>query len=276
MTEAQIDQLLALDAQPGPALPLSPADADVLVEAALTGAGFGPAGGPASGGGGASAAGRGIGGLKLAGSALAIAVAVVVIAILVGRHGRAHQVAVLPPDAAPDAAVVAGPAVQTVDAAVASAVTIDAARLTEEPEPSHKTAEPSHKSAAVDARAVNDLLGEANAKRAAHEWQKSDALYARVVKRAPGTLGAQTALVASGSLHLEHLGDPRGAADRFRRALAIAPAGAMAEEARWGLAEAARARGDVAAEAKALDDFLAHHPESPLASKARARREELR
>ena len=271
MTEAQIDQLLALDAQPGPALPISAADADILIDAALAGAGFGPAGGPGHGGG-ASAAGRGIGGLKIAASVIAIAVAVVVIAILVGRRGRAHEVAALPPDAAPDAAVGSG------SAAIGSATTPEPAAP--EPTPAEPPpAEPSHKPAdhkAAEAKAVNDLLGEANAKRAAHEWKASDALYARVVKRAPGTLGAQTALVASGSLHLEHLGDPRGAADRFRRALAIAPSGAMAEEARWGLAEAARARGDAAAEAKAIDDFLAHHPESPLAPKARARREELK
>jgi hypothetical protein len=96
-----------------------------------------------------------------------------------------------------------------------------------------------------------------------------------VVRRAPRSLAAQTALVASASLHLEHLGDPKGAARRFSRALAIAPEGALAEEARWGLAEAARARHDDAAEAHALDDFLAHHAGSPLAARARARRSEL-
>jgi hypothetical protein len=275
MTEAQIDQLLVLDSEPGPAQPLSAADADLLIDAALLGAGFAPAGGPGPSGGGASAAGRGIGGFKLAAAAIAIAVVVVVIAILVGRHGRAHEV-VVPPDAPPDAAIASGSGI-SIDAAPAPepAAPPPEPAPADEPAPPHK-AEPAHKSAAAESRAINDLLGEANAKRAAHEWRESDALYARVVKRAPGTLGAQTALVASGSLHLEHLGDPRGAAVRFKRALAIAPDAAMAEEARWGLAEAARARGDAAGEAKALDDFLAHHPDSPLAPKARARRQELK
>ncbi|HEY5923474.1 MAG TPA: hypothetical protein VIV11_17460, partial [Kofleriaceae bacterium] len=120
-----------------------------------------------------------------------------------------------------------------------------------------------------------DLLGEANAKRAAKQWRESDALYARVVERSQNSLAAQTALIASASLHLEHLGDPKGAARRFRRALAMAPSGALAEDARWGIAEAARANNDRTAEADALDDFLAHHASSPLASRAKARRAEL-
>lgn len=278
MTEAQIDQLLVLDAQPGPALPLSAADADVLVEAALLGAGFGPAGGPGPSGGGAGAAGRGIGGFKIVAATLGIAVVIVVIAILVGRRST-HEVAALPPDAAPDAALGSGSAIgpATATAPIPEPTTPEPTApepTAPEPPPAPAPHKPADKKATE--KAINDLLGEANAKRAAHAWRESDALYARVVKRAPGTLGAQTALVASGSLHLEHLGDPRGAADRFKRALAIAPDAAMAEEARWGLAEAARARGDATAEAKALDDFLAHHPESPLAPKARARRQELK
>lgn len=283
MTDDQLAQLLALDAQPGPALPIEPADADVLIEAALAGAGFGPAGGPGSTGGSPApsggAAARSVVGTKLVTATIALTLVVFVIAFLVGRH-RAHQVAAAPPDAAPDAAVLAGAGGPSIDAtapvtpvdAAAIAVAPDAAEIEMEPPP----APAHHAPARAEARAVNDLLGEANAKRAAHEWRESDALYARVVKRVPGTPAAQTALVASASLHLEHLGDPRGAAERFRRALAIDPNGGMAEEARWGIAEAARARHDDAAEAKALDEFLAHYPDSPLAAGARARRQELK
>src|SRR3569623_2004126 len=238
MTDAQIAQLLALDAHPGPALPKSGADADVLVEAALLDAGFGPAGGPGHGGGGGAPAvgspagstaakvvGRSATGFKLAAAAVAIAVVVVVIAILVGRRGRAHEGAVRPPDASPDAALGSG---ETDGSRLAAGGSGSAAPLGSAAEPApapepvaapepttppapHKPA--AHKPAdhkptdhkAAD-KAINDLLGEANAKRAGHEWRESDALYARVVKRAPGTLGAQTALVASGSLHLAHLG----------------------------------------------------------------------
>ena len=63
---------------------------------------------------------------------------------------------------------------------------------------------------------------------------------------------------------------------RFRRVLSMAPNGALAEDARWGVAEAARALGDKRVEAAALDDFLAHHAGSPLAGRAKSRREELR
>lgn len=278
LTDEQLDQRLALDASPGPALPIAEADADALIEAALVGAGFGPAGGPGSAGGAAR-------GVRIAGSvkvAFGIVVVIVfVIAVLIGRH-RAHHAAVAPIDAPPDVAGGPGSApapVPPLDAAPAS-LPVEAAPAPVEDagaEPEDIDTEPAPKAHhATEPRAVNDLLGEANARRAAHEWRESDALYARVVKRVPGTLAAQTALVASASLHLEHLGDPRGAAERFKRALAIAPDAALAEDARWGLAEAARARHDVKAEAKALDDFLAHHPGSPLAGKARARREELK
>jgi hypothetical protein len=121
----------------------------------------------------------------------------------------------------------------------------------------------------------DDLLAEANAARAAHRWREADALYARVARGEPGGLAVQTALVAAGSLRLEHLGDPGGAAQRFRAALAGGSRAALAEDARWGLAEAARATGDAAEERRALDEFLAHHASSPRAPRARVRRAEL-
>jgi hypothetical protein len=270
MTDDDLTQLLALDAAPGPALVLSAADADALVENALAGAGFGPPGGGS--GHGAGHAVRG-GGIKLAIGALAL-VAAVVIAILALRRSHGTHAAVPPIDAAIDApADVAGGSAAPADhagSADEAAPDTDEADIELDPEPAHP-----HKPRPVETRAADDLLGEANAKRASKQWRESDALYTRVVRRAPRSLAAQTALVASASLRLEHLGDPHGAATRFRRALAIAPAGALAEEARWGLAEAARALHDDAAEARALDDFLAHHAGSPLAARARARRSEL-
>jgi tetratricopeptide (TPR) repeat protein len=277
MTDDDLQQLLALDSFPGPALALDAADADAIIANALAGAGFGPAGG-GPGHGGAVRGGLATG-TKLAIGALALAI-VVVIAILALRRPHGHAVA--PPidaaiDAAPDASgsgaaspgsASAAPA--AIDAGSAADDTADDADIELDPEPAHP-----HKQHPVETRAPDDLLGEANAKRAAKQWRESDTLYMRVVRRAPKSLAAQTALVASGSLHLEHLGDPRGATKRFRRALAIAPNGALAEEARWGLAEAARAQHDDAAEAHALDDFLAHHASSPLAPRARMRRSEL-
>ena len=295
MTDEDLQQLLALDAGPGPALALSPADADALVAGALAGAGFGPPGG---GHGGGSAARTGLaGGTKLAIGALVVAAALVIAILALRRTHGTHAAAPMdaaidaPPDVARGSAgsaaiTPAGPAddiaptgsaADEIGSAAGSAANSGSAGegdsdadIELDPEPAH-----AHKPHPVETRAADDLLGEANAKRAAKQWRESDALYTRVVRRAPNSLAAQTALVASASLRLEHLGDPRGAATRFRRALAIAPSGALAEEARWGLAEAARALHDDAAEARALDDFLARHAGSPLAPRARARRSEL-
>lgn len=271
MTDAEFERLLTLDSSPGPALAIDRAHADEIVEAALVGAGFGP--GPSSSGGTSGAGHAGMAtNTKLAivgGAALAVFVAVV---LLTRHRGGGEQVAaVILPDAAIDAPAGSGspPDAQVED----EAFTIDERPTRPKPHRADKP-ERSDKPATKE-RTVDDLLGEANAKRAEKEWRESDLLYGRVVDKAPKSLAAQTALVASGSLHLEHLRDPRGAAKRFRRALELAPTGAVAEDARWGLAEAMRALHDDKAEAAALDDFLAHHASSPLASRAKARRAEL-
>lgn len=266
MTDAELERLLALDAGPGPALAIDAARTDAMIEAALAGAGFGPVGG---GGG----AGTGSGGMA-AGAKLAIVTGlcgvVIAIALLAGRdRHRGDERAAVP---VADAAIIddngggATVATPTPDALVEPTDDDDIIDMS--------TLPPSPRTKPARDPAV-DLLGEANAKRAAKQWRESDALYARVVERAPKSLAAQTALVASASLHLEHLGDPKGATQRYRRALALAPSGALAEEARWGLVEAAHANRDRAAEAAALDDFLAHHASSPLASRAKVRRAEL-
>ena len=65
----------------------------------------------------------------------------------------------------------------------------------------------------------------------------------------------------------------QGAAQRFRARCAIRAAGALAEDARWGLAEA-RAQPRRSAEAAALDDFLAHHADRRSLPR-KARRAEL-
>lgn len=284
MTDDELQQLFALDGGPGPALAIDAAHADAIVEAALAGAGFGPGGGgpggATSGGSGASTLAKG----KLA--LLGGAAVLVVIAAIAWRATRGHpQELAIEPDAAElDAGTGTGtamahaPAEPDAAAAEPAAATVPDEAIEIEPgEPDRdepaRPAKPARPHA--DTETAADLLGAANAKRAAKEWRASDELYARVVERAPNTLAAQTALVASASLHLEHLGDPKGAARRFSRALAIAPRGALAEDARWGLAEAARALHDTAAEKAALDDFLAHHATSPLAPRAKARRAEL-
>jgi len=267
MTDAQIEHLLVLDSSPGPALAIDAVAADALIEAALDGAGF------VGGGGGGGAAGGSAAGVKLAiGAALLAAAVAIVLYLARGRGGHEQEAVVVPPDAAlPDApAGGSGTAVMTPPVPDAPAAP--------EPEPEIEIApQPGRPATPVKpSPSAADLLGEANAKRMARQWREADALYAKVVERAPKGLAAQSALISSATIRLEHLGDPKGAAQRFRRVLGMAPNGALAEDARWGIAEAARATGDRKAEAAALDDFLAHHAGSPLAARAKARREELR
>jgi len=203
MTDEDLTRLLALDGAPGPALALDAADTNALVERALDGAGFGPAGGGGHGGGGhggpghagpaggASAAVRGglAAGTKLAIGALVIAV-VVVIAVLVLRRSHGAHVAAAPIDAATDAPPDATAGGSTLDATAADSSgdevgSADDADVELDPEPAHP-----HKPRPVETRAAADLLGEANAKRAARQWRESDALYMRVVRRAPRSLAA--------------------------------------------------------------------------------------
>lgn len=293
MTDDELQQLFALDGGPGPALAIDAVHADAIVEAALAGAGFGPGGGS----GGASSGGAAASGAStLAKGKLALlggAVVLVVIAAIAWRatRGQPLELAVEPDAPALDAGTGTGSAMAHAPAEPDASAEPAADRAAEdqpegepedeiEIEPSAPDRDPPARPAKParhhpETETAADLLGAANAKRAAKEWRASDELYARVVERAPNSLAAQTALVASASLHLEHLGDPKGAARRFSRALAIAPRGALAEDARWGLAEAARALHDTAAEKAALDDFLAHHATSPLAPRAKARRAEL-
>jgi hypothetical protein len=127
----------------------------------------------------------------------------------------------------------------------------------------------------VETAPLEDLLDLANRQRRAQEWAGADRLYRAVSRRFPGSDAAVVAVVASASLHLERLGDAAGALRDYRHALAAQPTGPLAEEARWGIAEAERALGDGAAEGEALRDFLAHHPGSALAPAARRRQAEL-
>jgi hypothetical protein len=124
---------------------------------------------------------------------------------------------------------------------------------------------------ATDDAPAADLLARANQARKDRAWRDADALYRRVATRFAGSDAAVVAQLASATLHLEHLGDARGALAGYRRALAARPGGELGEEARWGIAEATRALGDRAGEAAALRAFVDAHPGSALAPAARRR-----
>ncbi|AKQ67167.1 hypothetical protein A176_004079 [Myxococcus hansupus] len=125
------------------------------------------------------------------------------------------------------------------------------------------------------ARAAEDLLLKANGLRSKGQWKEAESLYLRVIRAQPSSLAAYVARVASGSLRLEHLGDARGALLQFKAALRLQPRGVLDQEAQHGLAEAHRVLGDRDAERRALESFLATHPDSPLGPSARARVQEL-
>jgi tetratricopeptide (TPR) repeat protein len=125
------------------------------------------------------------------------------------------------------------------------------------------------------ARKPEDFLDDANGLRAEKRWREADENYARVWQVAPKSSAAYVARVASAAVRLEHLHDAKTALARYRAALEQNPRGALSEEIRFGIAECYRARGNHAEERKALESFVHDHPGSGLASKARARLQEL-
>lgn len=124
---------------------------------------------------------------------------------------------------------------------------------------------------AVSARGPEDLLLLANRRRGERRFRDADALYQRVLLRHPGTPAAYVAQLASASLRLEHLRDPRGARRLYEAALRTRPAGPLSEEARLGLADACRALHARDAEAQALRDLLSAHPDTLHRRQAEAR-----
>ncbi|HEX6244295.1 MAG TPA: tetratricopeptide repeat protein, partial [Polyangiales bacterium] len=122
---------------------------------------------------------------------------------------------------------------------------------------------------------TRDLLREANTLRARGNYARAERVYASIARSAAEPGEVEAATIAAAELRLEKLGDPHGALVLFRSALARRPESALSEEARFGLARCQRALGDGDAEASALRVFLADHPGSVLAPRARARLQAL-
>lgn len=290
LSDRELERWFDLDDPVGPAQPIDATRSAAIIAAALRGAGV-PPGGGGGGGGNPSAAMRG---KSAVATKLALVTGGVVIAVATWLVVRAAEPAEpLAPALVAPAPVARPPEPPPTPAPASAVASTEASDEAAAPAPGHDppgapippTRPRRHPRPPVAAprtsAGAEDLLARANAARGAHDWRAADALYRRVARAGGGTgrgtddLAAQTALVASAELHLEHLGDPAGAARRFRAALAGGAGAALAEDARWGLAESARALGDAAAERRALDDFLAHHPASARAERARTRRAEL-
>lgn len=255
--EEPFDLLEPLDERSGPARPISAERASALVRGALAGAlPPPPAAAPKP--------------WFIAHGAWVVGAAVVVGAVAAGvwwtrqpppRTEPPPQEAEAPP--APPAPVAPSqpssppPAV----APVAEAPPVPAAPVAKTP--ARPTAEP------------EDLLRRANERRAEGQWQAAESLYLRVIQTSPGTESAYVALVASGGLRVEQLGDAKGALRQYQQALRLRPRGALSEEAHYGVAKGWRALGDTAQEARALEDFLAAHPDSLRAASAKERLRQL-
>lgn len=283
LDDAGVERLFRVDGA-GPAPPIDPARADAMIDAALD-AVLGPAAGGAGGEPGAAAPSTGggaatSGGVSAAwwGAIGAVVVAGAAVTLWLVTRAPAAPAPEAPAPPAPTAQAGAPGPAPTPDAAPAPApplpdeVEILVDDVEDLPAPVAPARDPSPPKRARPA--PDDLLKQANEARRQKAWQAADALYARVWAEYPGTAAAQVALVASGTIQLEHQRAPRVAIARFREALR-GGGGGVAEEARYGLAEAYRAVGDAARERRALDDFLRHHAGSPLADRARDRRAEL-
>ncbi|MEM9489381.1 MAG: hypothetical protein AAGC55_09565, partial [Myxococcota bacterium] len=120
-----------------------------------------------------------------------------------------------------------------------------------------------------------DLLRLANEARKTRNWRRADRYYQSVLSGGADRTATYVAAVASASIRLEKLGRPKSALALYRKALRLARNGALAEEARWGIAAAHRALGQAKLERRALEEFIARHPDSPQVAQARQRLRDL-
>lgn len=130
---------------------------------------------------------------------------------------------------------------------------------------------PAPSSVASDVEQAEDLLRKANGLRAEKNWLEATQTYERVVDKYSTSGQAYPAMVAAAGLRLDRLNDAAVALRLYRRALDARPAGALAEEARFGEARALRALGKDDDERTSLQKFLSSYPSSWRAEEARTR-----
>lgn len=134
-------------------------------------------------------------------------------------------------------------------------------------------AEPGRSKSTVSRSAAADRLAAANALRAEHRYREAQALYLEVIELYPNSMQASVSRVAAAEIRLEWFGDIDGAERLYREAKT--KGGELTAEAQFGIAQVFRARSDAAGERRALQEFVAHHPESPLVSAAQRRLQAL-
>jgi len=120
--------------------------------------------------------------------------------------------------------------------------------------------------------AVVDELSEANELRRKNQWQTAEAAYRAIAARYPRAPEATVALLAAAELRFEHLGDVTGALRLYQ---SVSRGTALGVEALFGLSRAYRALGYSEAEATALRSLIDAYPSSLQADGARARLKQI-
>ena len=130
------------------------------------------------------------------------------------------------------------------------------------------------RSATLPPPSAQELLKRARSLVGAGDWQGAVAAYQRLRSLQPKSAESHTVLVALGQIQLDRLAQPRQALRSFEAYLK-AGGGGLAQEARFGSVRALRALGDRSAEARAIRDYLRHHPKSVDAARLERRLTEL-
>jgi ferric-dicitrate binding protein FerR (iron transport regulator) len=115
------------------------------------------------------------------------------------------------------------------------------------------------------------LLTRAQDLRGARDWDGAARVYRELIRRAPRSAEAASALVSLAQIELGKLGAPGKALRRFEAYLSGHPRGPLALEALYGKARALRALGRKADERAALERFLQRFPRALQAGEARRR-----
>lgn len=119
---------------------------------------------------------------------------------------------------------------------------------------------------------VVDELSAANDLRRRSQWQAAEAAYRSIAARYPGTQEATVAQLAAGELRLDHLGDAAGALRLYQN---VPRSNTLGVEVLFGISRAYRVLGEPAAESAALRSLLDAYPTSLQADGARTRLQQL-
>ncbi len=128
-----------------------------------------------------------------------------------------------------------------------------------EPAPTAAPAEPAP-SASRAGESARELLARAQAFRAADDTRSAARLFDTLRSQHRSDPRAGLAAFELGRLRLDRLGDPSGAAEAFRDALALSPAAPFREDAEARLVEAYEAAGAHARCGDAREHYLARYP----------------